>query len=209
MAKGRGKSKAFVKNRSLTMLKKSAEGRALVAVGLAAYAVPFTMGVNRAWRGAVSRWEPNAESYLARPEKRGKEPWVLTGDTLRSMTNNPPSKLGKQRGLKVVMNWRQLVMYARPEVFRAGGAKGRRMTGDGARAAFNSISRGSLRAKLEAHQKKTGVDLVAEGEVGLRRFDKNRKMPARPLLIWTKAWEGEAARMVEKELAKQLGGKVV
>jgi hypothetical protein len=188
--------------RAVRSFKKLERNPVIAELAVAVYQKPFRDGLVERLNNAT--WPPNSPEWAARKrsKKRSRKlkfssdkPWVRTGKTLKSITNNPPEKLGPKKGITTGVNWRNSQAFAVPRTFTD--AKGKRLPADRQDKIFKTLKRGSAMAKLNDNAKKRGRTLQ---EVLSEVFGPKRNavaIPARPLFAWSKNWQPEMEQHID------------
>lgn len=171
----------------LKLWKESAEGRNYVGVALALFRAKLTSGLARSWREKQGIWAPLSPGYARWKEKKSRGGiWSESGATLRSVTANPPSKVGTTRGVRFGINWYSDVVFIFPNRLGGRGKKALER-----KRIFGVLNYGSRRSRINRY-------LVSKGRS--EQVTTGRNVPARPWLIWDRGDLEEIIKEVEREL---------
>jgi hypothetical protein len=180
--------------------KKLEKNPVVAEIAVAAYQKPLRDGLVARLNSA--NWPPNSPEWEARKRSRqqGTKPWVRTGKTLRSFTNNAPTKLGTKKGMKVGVNWHNSRAFAAPRAFAD--AKGGRLPAPLQDRVFTTLQRGSALSKLGENARKRGRSLadVLSEVFGPKRNAK--VIPPRPLFAWSREWEPDMERDIDAAIKR-------
>jgi hypothetical protein len=175
--------------------------KALGALALAAYKHPLTTGIRSRYASLAFGYPPNAPGYAAR--KGGHPPWFRTGATIRALSNNPPAKIGNNKGVRVGLNLRKQFAFAVPRVFTGPTGRGR-LPLPRQQSILNALTRGSAIQKISSNAERRGADAGAalRDVFAPGRLRKLRRIPARPLLVWDSSWDSAMRRDIDRAVTQ-------
>lgn len=101
--------------------KQSAEGKAIVGIGAAAFKTALTDGLSNSISSNQASWKPLSKSYAA--AKGSDTKWVKSGRLRKAITNNAPIKEGIRKGVLFKIDWKRLNAYIIYKGFKTDGDK--------------------------------------------------------------------------------------